>query len=72
VILASKNEHIVSEIGINLHSQAFSDIILENIDAIKYKEPTGNRTIGIANAIERGNDWIYGDTLRGIYIAVYV
>ena len=38
--------------------------VVEDI-AVKYGYPSGNRTTGIANATELGDDWAYGDTLGG-------
>ena len=35
-----------------------------NID-IKYGYPTANRATGIANTVELGDDWAYGDTFGG-------
>jgi len=32
---------------------------------IKYGYPSGNRTTGIANAVDFGDDWAYGDTFGG-------
>ena len=41
------------------------DIGEDNDIAVKYGYPTGNRGSGIANALDIGNDWAYGDTYGG-------
>lgn len=52
-----------------LQNQAITNIDINgdgNTDIeIKYGYPSANRTTGVANAVELGDDWAYGDTFGG-------
>lgn len=52
-----------------VQNQALTNIDIDgdgnNDVEVKYGYPSGNRTTGIANAVEFGDDWAYGDTFGG-------
>ncbi|WP_259377128.1 hypothetical protein [Colwellia sp. BRX9-1] len=54
-----------------IQNQALTNIDIDgdgNDDIeIKHGYPSGNRTTGIANAVNLGEDWAYGDTFGGGY-----
>jgi MSHA pilin protein MshA len=53
--------------GVQNQALANIDIDGDGIDdvEVKYGYPSANRKTGIANAVELGDDWAYGDTFGG-------
>jgi MSHA pilin protein MshA len=51
--------------NIDIDGDGNDDIEIKIKIKIKYGYPSGNRTTGIANAVNLGEDWAYGDTFGG-------